>query len=229
MARRGTVDIYFDGGGRILIPVNPPNLKIKLPNDNTVTSVLSIGMVNILRTPGLKNLSFESFFPAPSSYFAQGADSIQSYVDYFEEAMDEARPIQFAVSGLGHPISMLVSVEGFDTEYDAGDDDCHYSLSLKLYRPHSAKVVQTQPKASPAPSLGGKPRENTEKKIAVGTNVIFNGRLHLDSLGNGPGQTRNNAEMVVHLIRDSAPMPYHLTTKAGLWQGWVTAGSVKAV
>ncbi|MDE7060884.1 MAG: hydrolase, partial [Lachnospiraceae bacterium] len=59
--------------------------------------------------------------------------------------------------------------------------------------------------------------------------VLVNGRLHRDSYGNGPGQTKNNYRGKINFINQKGSHPYHVTTPTGGWLGWVTADSVKGV
>lgn len=69
------------------------------------------------------------------------------------------------------------------------------------------------------------PEEPTEPiisdlKFKVGEKVYFTGTLYQDSLGNGPGQSRNNLEATITLVNDNknATKPYNLNN--GL--GWVS-------
>lgn len=61
---KNTTAIYLCFGGKKLkIPVNPEEIKIKYPSNNKEYDVIGIGKVLVQKKPGLKEISWEEFFP----------------------------------------------------------------------------------------------------------------------------------------------------------------------
>lgn len=220
------------------LPVNPAQLEIVKDGNNETIEVVGLGEVNILKPANLTSIAIECYFPKNSSHPAvltkgKAFKAPSYYVDFFEKLRKNKGTCRFAVSGT--PINMMVSVENFTKRYEAQDDDLHYTLELKEYVRHviatvtlPKKTTATAKKATAKKTATTK-RENTAKKVTIGCNVIVNGRLHRDSYGKGPGQTRKNYKGKINFIKKGRSHPYHVTTPSGGWQGWVTASSVKVV
>lgn len=232
------INFYFEyrNSQKVQIPVNPEKLSIQSPGNNTTVSIVSLGDVNVLKLPGLQKLSFESFIPAKNiGTYVQANTPIYGaafYKDFFLAVKRQQEPINFIVSGLG--ISIQMAVEDFEYWWEGSDPDMHYKLSLKEYKKHSAKIAEISMPSRPgilkATQPAGKAtRENTPKKVAIGSKVKVNGRLHRDSYGSGPGLTEKNAIRKVNFIAKGRKCPYHVTTLSGGWRGWVTEGSVEVI
>ena len=232
------ISFYFEyrNSQKVQLPVNPEKLSIQVPGNNSTTSIVGLGDINILKTPGLQKLSFESFIPAENagSYVQAGATIYDAsfYKDFFIAVKQQKEPINFIVSGLG--ITLQMAVEDFEYWWEGSDPDMHFKLSLKEFKNHSAKIVEISSSKKPSTPKATKKarkkdRKNTPKKVAVGSKVRVNGRLHRDSYGSGPGQTEKNAIRKVNFIKKGRKCPYHVTTLSGGWRGWVTANSVEVI
>ena len=122
-------------------------------------------------------------------------------------------------------------------EYEINEDaeegfDVILSIKLKQYKPYSTKKIKIEKSKDEDNKQEAKveeEREADESKIMIGSDVIVNGRLHRDSYGKGPGQTRTNYKGKVNLINEKGSHPYHVTTPEGSHLGWVTKDSVKGV
>ena len=62
-----TTAIYLRFGKKLKIPVNPETIEIKYPSNDKEYDVLGVGKVTVQRRPGLKEVSWESFFPGDRS------------------------------------------------------------------------------------------------------------------------------------------------------------------
>jgi hypothetical protein len=55
---------YFDyEEDHMQLPVPPPNFTMKIKGKNKVIELLNVGDVNILKEPGLTDISFKIFLP----------------------------------------------------------------------------------------------------------------------------------------------------------------------
>lgn len=229
------VNFYFEyrNAQRVHLPVNPEKLEIQAPGENSTIDIINLGATSILKNPGLKTLSFETFIPAANSgsYVQAGATIFDSsfYRDFFQAVQNQKEPVNFIVTGLG--ISMKVSIEDFNFWWEGSDPDMHFKISLKEYRKSTIKItaIGTSTAASISSENANSSRGNTSKKVTIGSRVRVNGQLHRDSYGNGPGVTEKDAIRKVNFIKTGRECPYHVTTLEGGWRGWVKASAVEVV
>lgn len=230
--------LEFRNGRKVKLPVNPEKLEIKCSGNNATEYIVGTGDINILKAPGLKEISFESFIPeedSDGSYVESGSsiDDGNEFVKFINKIRNANEPVRLVVTGLGPKINWRMGIQSFDYSWSGGDKDMHYTLSLREYKTYGAKVAQLQvtttPPTSPAPATSAPARENTPKAVSIGCTVIVNGQLHRDSDGQGPGATESNATRKVNFIKNGKPYPYHVTTTSGGWRGWVAASAVEVV
>lgn len=215
---------------RVYLPVNPPKLELQVPGGNTTLNIVNLGDTSILKNPGLKTLSFESFIPTQNSGSYVESDvqvfAAEFYKNFFEAVMAQKEPINFVVTELNIALSM--SVEDFSYWWEGGDPDMHFKISLKQYRKSAIKIT-TIGSSSVTPTTNNTTRENTAKIPVLKSKVLVNGRLHRDSYGAGPGATEKNATRIIGIIKKGRPYPYHVETLEGGWRGWVSADSVEVI
>ena len=245
MGKSNGYDFYLD---KTLLPFAPGKLQIKIGNANKTVTLIDGGEVNLLKTPGLSDIEFECLLPQvqyPFSAYPSGFQNAQDYLGVFEKFKAEKKPFQFIIarsmpSGkVLFSTNMKVSLEDYTiTEEAENGFDITVKIKLKQYRDFGTKTVNIQPAEqarqsdAPAATVETPRAESTvqaAKPITIGCDVIVNGRLHRDSYGNGPGQTRSNYRGKINFINLKGSHPYHVATPSGGWLGWVTAGSVQVV
>lgn len=173
------------------------------------------------------------------------------YLTELERLKVEKKPFQFIVSRMtpaGRMLfstNMTVSLEEYTVTEDAENGtDLQVKVRLRQYRAFGTKTVKLvfpekeEETGTPAPETPAAPEpaparaESTvqpEKPITIGCDVLLNGQVHRDSYGNGPGAVFSNYRGKINFINGAGSHPYHVTTPAGGWLGWVAAGCVKAV
>jgi len=226
---------------KCLLPVPPAKLQIKIKNTNDTITLINEGEINLLKAAGLTEIEFECSIPQskyPYAVYRVGFQDAAFFLNYFEKLKRDKIPFQFIVSRerpngkrLIHT-NIKVSLEEYTiTEQVEEGFDLTVKIKLKQYREYGTKIV-TQNKETKKASVKKKRAESNvreTKPIIIGSDVIINGRLHRDSNGNGPGQTRTNYRGKVNFINKKGSCPYHVTTPSGGWLGWVAAASVKGV
>lgn len=223
--------IFFEYKSRVVqLPVNPESLKIEGEVGNETVDLYNNGEAIIIGNKKLKTIEIETFFPEDSSgsyVNTKGSfEKPQFYKDFFNTIIEDKQPARLIISSTD--INMLVTINSFDIEWQAGDVDLHYLLDLSEYKQLSIKTVDID---LPRPVQPSRPVTTAQpsKPVTFGCNVIVNGRLHVDSYGNGPGQTRTNYKGKVNFIARGRKCPYHVTTPSGGWLGWVIESAVKVV
>ncbi len=228
---------YLD---RILLPVAPSKLSIGFKSHNKTLNLMNDGEINILKDPGLLDISFDVLIPNtkyPFSIYGSGFELADKYIEKINKLKTDKKPFQFIVTRTkpdGIPIfntNIKVSLEEYEMSEDAEEGfDIMLSIKLKQYKVYSTKIVKIEKAKEDTPKVEViQERESDPKEIMIGSDVIVNGVLHRDSYGKGAGQSRNNYKGKVNLINKKGSHPYHVTTPEGAWLGWVTEGSVKGV
>ena len=231
--------VYLD---KILLPIAPSKIKIGFSSQNKTLNLINDGEINILKDPGLLDIEFDAMLPNtkyPFSIYKDGFESADKFIDKINKLKTDKKPFQFIVTRTrpdGTPLfntNIKVSLEEYEINEDAEEGfDVILSIKLKQYKPYSTKKIKIEKSKDEDNKQEAKveeEREADESKIMIGSDVIVNGRLHRDSYGKGPGQTRTNYKGKVNLINEKGSHPYHVTTPEGSHLGWVTKDSVKGV
>ncbi len=239
MSKNG-YDFYLD---KCLLPIPPQKLQLKINNANSTLTLINEGEINLLKKAGLTDIDFDCEIPQvkyPFSVYRDGFKEASYYLDYFERLKTDKKPFQFIVSRLMptgkalFPTNIKVSMESYTvTEQAKNGFDVTVKIKLKQYREFGTKtaVIKTD-NGTVSADVQNKRADSTvqaSKPATIGCDVIVNGRLHGNSYGEAPGQMRTNYRGKINFINPGSSHPYHITTPDGLWQGWVTADSVKVI
>lgn len=217
-----------------MIPVNPEEISIKYPSDNKDYDVIGIGQVVVPRKPALKEISWESFFPASTSdpYVDADAYDPDEYVDWFENAMKKNQKVRLIITrDRLYDTNIRCIVSDFETTDKGGEPgDMYYSVTLREYRDYSPETVSII--TTPAETAADRNVEATSEAdrpvetpvLRVGASVIANGQYWYDSYGAKPFGTANNISTTVTRIVEGNPYPVHIGS-----YGWVTADQLQIV
>ena len=209
----------------IQLPVNPAELKLKYEGDNSSQSVVNLGEINRLGNLKLVGTTIESTLPCDATTYLANDDlqEPQFYINFIKKIQKAKGHMQFVVSNT--KISMPMTIESFEYGFaDGYDEEYVYTLDLKQYREFSAVKVSKSKKKKK--SKKGKKRISPPKKFGVGSNVVVNGRLYMDSNGNGPGAYEKNAKRKVINIATGHKYPICVGVN-GAARGWVKKSDVK--
>lgn len=164
-------NFYFDDGGDVLtFPITPPSLSIKVGSKNEVVTLINEGDVNILKAPGLIEVSFEARFPMRQYPYARAYSNFKNYFDKFKELKTQKKPFHFIVArdSFGGKRSwdtdLYVALEDFTLNEDAGEgDDVLISFNLKQYKDYGVVRLKTpETTTATTTSTSEKPRETKE-------------------------------------------------------------------
>lgn len=161
------------GSTVIHIPVMPEKLTVKSPGKNETATVLELGEINRIKQRGLRQVSWESHFPANNAPYVTGWEDAApvDYVQGIEDARDSRESGRFSITGTDLNINMAVAVEDFSYEERGGEvGDIYYSITLKEWKDYSAMTVSLpSPKKAvkSAPARSGKPAEASAKTHTV--------------------------------------------------------------
>ncbi|MGJ4013041.1 hypothetical protein ACLOEZ_10540 [Levilactobacillus brevis] len=214
------------------LPINPKEFNIDAATDDKTVSVVKLGQINLIGDEKLKSIEIASTLPVKTAdvhYLSTEAvyKNGQTYLDKLNKLYKAKKPIRLVISGTKVTFKGIIS----EFKYGMADgfaDEYAYTLKIGEYKTHKAKKVKAKKKSKKV-AKKGKSRSKPPKKIGRGSKVTVNGRLHRDSVGNGPGATERNATRKISLVAPKAKYPYHVATLSGGARGWVSKSAVKAV
>ena len=144
--------------GGVLMPITPSKVKVKINNQNETLTLINGEEINILKEPGLTDVSFDLLLPQVSYPFTNGgAQSAEYYLSLFERLKTSKQPFQFILNRsmpTGRRLfytNLTVGMEDYQITDDAEEGfDITVTVSLKQYRHYGTKTVTIQPAPTPA-------------------------------------------------------------------------------
>src|SRR5690606_12534442 len=85
-----------DGAQGFRLPVNPPEIEVEIPGQGKTYRIVKLGEINMIQTPSLSEISFESFFPAQRYPFVVGEELFEPsrYVEMIDEWRSQKKIIR---------------------------------------------------------------------------------------------------------------------------------------
>lgn len=130
--------------GTIEFPIAPSRIELSIRNQNKTITLINEGEVNLLKQPGLTEISFDARIPQQRYPFTRNLQSVRYYLDALERMKLQLKPVRFTVSrGAGRFATDLeVSLEDYKVTEDAGNGfDLLVAIKLKEYRFFSTKTI----------------------------------------------------------------------------------------
>lgn len=168
---------------KVLFPVTPGKMTIKVNNQNKTITLIDEGEVNLIKTPGLSDISIdELLLPTIQSYpFATYRDDnfkdAKYYLDKLESWKKKKKPVTFALTRCTPDVRKSLWNTGFDVtieDYEIVEDADEYGmdvcvkLSMKQYRHWGAKklVIKNSKKRSSKKKTVTKKKARKTKETA---------------------------------------------------------------
>lgn len=143
---------YFDGAE---VPITPGSVKFNYEGNNKSYTLIDEGEINVLKLPGLQEITFEILLPTQEYPFANNSETSPStWLDMFESWQTNKTPFQFVITRTTdagesyHGTSIRCAIETWNTEENAESygTDVNVSMTLKQYKEYGTKTV-TVPKS----------------------------------------------------------------------------------
>ena len=142
-------DLYMNG---VLYPVTPAKVQVKIGNNNKTIDLINEGEVNVIKTAGLQEISFDLLLPAynyPFAVYPNGFQSAGYYVEQLKSLKTSGATFQFILSrrlptgNNMHNTNITVTLEDLTITDDAKEGfDSKATVKLKEYRPFGTKTLQ---------------------------------------------------------------------------------------
>lgn len=227
--------VYLD---KILLPITPSKIQIKVGNQNKTYNLINDGECNLIKSAGLREISFDALLPNQIYPFATYNDGFIA-IDEYLTALEKLKQVPFMFKIIRkdiqnnnlHNTNLKVSIESYTIKEDFSYGlDTLVSISLKEFKECVTKTyteVETESEETTISVTENRTADVTQ--IVIGSTVVLNGTLHRDSYGNVSGQTKTNYTGKVNFINTKGSHPYHVTTPNGGWLGWVLESAVVGV
>ena len=141
-------DFYI---GKMLLPIAPSSLAIKISNQNKTITLINEGEINFLKKVGLTDISFEMEIPQvkyPFAVYRSGFQNAETFLDHFESLKTRQKPFQFLVSRclpngkLLFDTNIKVSLEDYTVKEEARNGfSLMVSIKLKQYKEYGTKTA----------------------------------------------------------------------------------------
>ncbi|GIP55964.1 LysM peptidoglycan-binding domain-containing protein [Paenibacillus vini] len=133
----------------IEFPVLPESIEIPEPGSSKTFEISNLGEINVFKGLKLREISFESFFPANwfpgASVTERELFEPKHYVEAIQKWRKATPPMEFVFAGSTLDLNMLVTIEKFTWSEDGGAvGDIKFQITFKEYRPYAARKVQVQ-------------------------------------------------------------------------------------
>jgi nucleoid-associated protein YgaU len=168
---------YYFFMDKIQLPVAPAKLQMKINNKNKTVDLINDGEVNILKTPGLSEVSFEALLPNvpyPFATYFEGFQKAEYFLDVFKQLKTALAPFQFIVSRMTpkheflFDTNLTVTLEDYDIVEDARNGfDVMVSIRLKQYRHYATKVLNTKKNEDGTTTASVDQQRHIGKRVAV--------------------------------------------------------------
>lgn len=143
---------YYFYLGNVLLPIPPEKLELKISNQNKTYDLMNYSEINILKSPGLTSIEFETILPNvkyPFATYKNGFQNAKYFLGILENLKVNKSAFQFIVvrkfpNGKGiYDTNIKVSLEEY-TITDTSDEgfDTKVKIKLKQYREYSTKTVK---------------------------------------------------------------------------------------
>ncbi len=166
---------YLDG---VQLPVAPASMSTKINNKNSTLTLLNGEEINLIKSPGLTEVTFTALLVNREYPFCKGSQRAQFYLDLFERLKLSQQPFLFLVirtDDNGKVVYQGNSSENKEPyytleEYTIQEDaeeygvDCAVELSLKQYRSYSSATGKIQIDNNGQSATVTKQRETTGKQ-----------------------------------------------------------------
>ncbi len=142
-------NFYLD---KLLLPVAPSELSLKIDSQNKTITLINEGEINILKKAKLTEFDFEALLPNavyPFATYKKGFTPAIYYMDEIEKLKTGLKPFSFKVTRtfpngqMMFDTEMTVSLEDYKiTESAKNGFDIVVSITLKQYKEYGTKTVK---------------------------------------------------------------------------------------
>ncbi|TCL35652.1 LysM domain-containing protein [Anaerospora hongkongensis] len=173
---------YYFFMGDTQLPVPPAKMQLRINNKNKTINLINDGEVNILKSAGLSEVSFEVLLPNskyPFATYFEGFRSADHFLNGFKQLKTSFSPFQFIVCRLSPRYDFLfdtnlkVALEDYEIIEDANNGfDVLTSVRLKQYKPYATKVLNVKTAEDGTKTASIEQKRETSREIPKAYKVV---------------------------------------------------------
>lgn len=176
-------EVYLNG---LKLPITPSKIETKIKGNNKTLNLINDGDINVLKLPGLTEISFTALLPNSRYPFSLNDTKPIVFLDEFEKLKTEKKPFQFVVIRTDYKneilfhTDMMVSLEDYTITEDAKNGlDLSVSIKLKQFKEYGTKILKLTEEEGTTVAVAETPRstENAPKKkvyVVVKGDTLWN-------------------------------------------------------
>lgn len=133
---------------KVQLPIAPSDLTITVNGRNETIELMNEGEINLLKSPGLTEVSFTALIPQVTKYpFAVNKEPIDTYVNFLNEMLEKKKPFRFVVvrtagTKLLFDTNLRMACESYNMKESAENGfDIELEISLKQYKDYGVKTI----------------------------------------------------------------------------------------
>lgn len=140
-------EVYLDD---MCLPITPQKIQMKYGNQNKTVNLINGEEFNIIRPPGLCEISFDAVIPQADYPFVNwdGVDDAEKFIERLQELKEDQSEFEFIVirEGFGgrgfFDTNLDVTLEDYKVSDDAKEGvDLTVSINLKEYNYYGTRVM----------------------------------------------------------------------------------------
>ena len=236
--------IYVKIGGRkYTLPVNPEEIEVSHATNDQTADVAGVGEILIPQKPGLREVTFQSFFPGGGrDPYTHNYRNPRTLAKAFEKAWKDRTKCRLIISRSNdYDTNMQCMIADWKPADKGGEpEDLYYSVTFREYRSFGVSqmtVISQTGTAASGPGAGltaadgalsakvtvstSTVREMDSPQMVVGASVVLNGEYYFNPQAVGTAGTANGDTATLTRIDSENTAPYYVQ---GF--GWFAASSV---
>ena len=141
-------EVYIDD---MFLPLPPQKIPIKYPGQNKSTTLINGEEINLIRPPGLAEITIDVVIPQmnyPSAVWDGSINDAEDFLDHLHDLKESGDPFEFIVirDGPGRNDFFDTNIDVTLEDYKVSDDvkegfDLVVSLTMKEYKSYGTKIM----------------------------------------------------------------------------------------
>ena len=169
--------MYYFMLGVLPLPIPPSSLEITTPSMNTTVTLINDGEINIPKTQGLREISFDFLLPTvnnyPFSMFHIGNYTAALFIEYLKRWKESQYPFPFIVVRMSpagkflYFTSIFTLIEDFTFKEDAEEHglDTLCSIKLKEYKGYGTRTYKVNKNSDGSKTATVKKERSTADRV----------------------------------------------------------------
>lgn len=231
------------GGKKYTLPVNPEEIEVTHPTVDKTAEIAGVGEILIPQKPGLREITFNSFFPGYDDPYVHDYRNPRTLAKAFEKAWKNRTKCRLIIArSIDYDTNMQCVISDWKASDRGGEpDDLYYSVTFREYRSYGVAqmtVVSGAASGEPGANLTSADgavsqvvtvstttvREMDSPQMVVGASITLNGAYYSDPEAGQEIGTASGDTATLTRIDSGRNAPYYVQ---GL--GWFKSDAVALV